>query len=227
MSSPYIRRATKADTESISHICLLSANAGKSSINLHKFSELPGVVWAEPYLNLPSGTGFVLIEPSSITDPGDGLDIEEGRVVGYTLVAFNTPSFERELESLWYPRWRKKYPIPFVPEPESHIPNPTEEDMKFINMIHHPKLADKACLEFSPAHMHINILPEYQHKGWGKKLIGTMIKFLKEEKGVDAVWVRMDPRNLNARDFYQYVGYRPVEGADPLVHGLRFQDWVE
>jgi len=194
-------------------------------------------MWADPYVNLPSGTGFVLVDPSlktssspSSSPPLDthtsqtGITSEEGSIVGYILVAFDVPSFERELEESWFPQFRKKYPLSYEP-PTDGSPIRKEGDIRVINGIHEPYHADAPSLALSPAHMHIDILPGYQGQGWGKNLIGTVVNFLKEEKGLDALWLGLDPRNENARRFYGYLGYKPIEGAPDHILGLRFEDW--
>lgn len=72
----YIRRATKDDSSALSYICLATADAGKSAEKLHTAGELPGLVYAEPYVHLPTGFGFVLVDPSRG---------ENGEAVGYVL----------------------------------------------------------------------------------------------------------------------------------------------
>ncbi|TCD64322.1 hypothetical protein EIP91_004232, partial [Steccherinum ochraceum] len=60
----YIRRATPSDSPALSRICLLTGDAGQSAAPLHTFGELPGVMYAEPYVHMPSAGGFVLVDPS-------------------------------------------------------------------------------------------------------------------------------------------------------------------
>jgi ribosomal protein S18 acetylase RimI-like enzyme len=69
--------------------------------------------------------------------------------------------------------------------------------------------------------MHIDILPEYQKQGWGRKLIAEATAFLKGE-GLKGVWLGLDPRNDGARLFYKKVGFEHVDGASDDHLGLKF-----
>jgi len=236
-SQPFIRRATINDTPSLNRICFLTADAGNPGEDIYACHDLPGALWADPYVNLPSGTGFVLVDPSLKSPSPPPLDThtpkteitsDEGTIVGYIVTAYDVPSFERELEESWFPQYRKKYPLSREPLADGS-PIRKEGDIKIIDWIHdddhEPYHADAASLALSPADMHIDILPGYQGQGWGRTLIGTMVNFLKEEKGLDALWLALDPRNEKARRFYEHLGYKPIEGAPDRVLGLRFSDW--
>ena len=242
MTQPYIRRAGQSDSPSLSRICLLTADAGESAERLHVLGELPGLVWAEPYVNVPSAVGFVLVDPSLKPDAqgdhnaGDkGLD-SKGEVVGYILSAFDTRSYEREVEQAWFPQWRARYPNPDHAPNEAHSTETAdrkpkselkEVDITYIRLIHDPPIAAQSVLEFSPAHMHIDILPAYQNQGWGRRLIGRLVEYLRDEKSLNGVWLGMDMRNVKARMFYEHLGFKSVEGAPSHIMALRFHDWGE
>jgi hypothetical protein len=66
-----IRQASVDDAPALSRICLLTADAGKSAEDLHNFPELPGLLWAVPYVHLPTTWGFVMVDEIN------------GEVVGY------------------------------------------------------------------------------------------------------------------------------------------------
>jgi GNAT superfamily N-acetyltransferase len=57
-----------------------------------------------------------------------------------------------------------------------------------------------------PAHLHIDILPEYQRKGHGTNLINA---FLEAVKKADANGVHLDmvQHNVTARAFYERMGF--------------------
>lgn len=240
----YIRPARRSDSAALSRICLLTGNAGASAEHLHTFGELIGVVYAEPYVHLPSGGGFVLVDPSkkstaprpdnTASDNGGvgerGESNSEDEVVGYVLSAFDTVRFEKEMEEDWLPKYRSKYPLP-VPNPDSlryaSSPPPKDADIRYINAVHKPDHTHPASLAYSPAHMHINILPEYQRTGYGRKLIGTLARWLQEEKGLERMWLGMDLRNVGAKRFYERLGFRELDGAPEGIVGIEFQDWKD
>jgi GNAT superfamily N-acetyltransferase len=83
--------------------------------------------------------------------------------------------------------------------------------------------ANDACVAFSPAHLHIDLLPTYQRQGWGRKLIGALVERLKE-MGLTGVWLGMDPKNVDARVFYERLGFKRYEGMQDHEVGLQFED---
>ncbi|OCH94052.1 acyl-CoA N-acyltransferase [Obba rivulosa] len=208
----YIRTATAADSPALSHICLLTADAGVSAAPLHNFGELPGLIWAEPYAQLPSGFGFVLADPS-----------QEGAPVGYVLGTADTRAFERDAGARWYPRLRETYPA--EPAQGPGAAGRTEADARCVRLLHAPPRAHDAAVAFSPAHMHIDLLPACQRQGWGRRLVACVVQHLRDEHGLDALWLGLDPRNVGARAFYERLGFRPLEGAPEGTMGLKFADF--
>ena len=221
---PYLRRATPEDSPALSHICLVTADAGVSAASQHSAGELPGLIYAEPYVHLPTGFGFVLVDPSR--------GGESGQVVGYVLGTYDTRQFERELEEQWYPKYREKYPLSAVDAEVTdatppHLRSLTPGDKRYIALIAAPHTAPDACVQFSPAHMHIDILPEYQRQGWGKKMIGELVRVLRDEKGLEGLWLGLDPRNAAAKKFYERLGFVARPEWPGVMMSLKFEDWKD
>lgn len=57
-----------------------------------------------------------------------------------------------------------------------------------------------------PAHLHIDLLPEYQRMGLGRKLVDTLREHL-SAKGVDGVCLTCGGKNENAQKFYKKCGF--------------------
>lgn len=57
------------------------------------------------------------------------------------------------------------------------------------------------------AHLHIDILPEYQHKGHGTQLINALCDNLKS-KGIHSVMLVVNSSNSNAVSFYKKNGFK-------------------
>ncbi|KAG1755556.1 acyl-CoA N-acyltransferase [Suillus lakei] len=206
--APIIRPATKADEFALSNICLLTANAGTSSKDLHSHPALPGLIYALPYVNLESTWGFVLDD--------------DGEVVGYTLGAFDTRKFEKSAETDWWPSLRARYG-PLLQVPDAAL---TTADRTYINTIITIPRASDTTMAFAPAHLHIDILPSHQRQGWGRKLIGRAMENLKAN-GVKSVWLGMDPKNMAAAAFYGRLGFKKFEGAEEGIIGITAQEWEE
>ncbi len=74
-----------------------------------------------------------------------------------------------------------------------------------------------------PAHLHIDILPEYQGKGYGTKLINTLFSTLKE-RGIKGIMLTADLENAGARRFYERLGFEilaALKQADGIIMGKR------
>lgn len=200
----HIRPATESDAPFLSQICLRTADAGSTAEHLHEFGELPGLVYAVPYVKLPSTWGFVLEDESSM------------EVVGYVLGSTDTRAYERYAAEYWWPALAEQYP----PE-KATLPG----DVHYTKLLRHMHTAPEANITFSPAHLHIDILEDYQRQGWGRKLIAEAVRFL-IEKGLQGVWLGLDPRNENARKFYERLGFKLVAGApDANQMGLTFSEF--
>ncbi|TDL26579.1 hypothetical protein BD410DRAFT_812925 [Rickenella mellea] len=187
----FIRPATPRDAPFLSHICLLTADKGNSAEHLHTIGALPGLV-------CPHTFGFVIEERDT------------KNVVGYILGTTDTRAYEAAAAISWWPRLRQEYPLSLVEgyedaatNDESHKDDDmrlTPDDVQYIRTIHAPPRAEERCIAFSPAHMHIDILPPYQRQGWGRRLVGTVVAHLRE-KGLNGLWLRMAPGNDNGAQF--------------------------
>ncbi|KAI0352899.1 acyl-CoA N-acyltransferase [Trametes cingulata] len=205
----YVREVRATDSSALNRICLLTGDAGQSAEPLHKFGELIGLVYAEPYAHLPTTFGFVMVDRAK----GD-------EVVGYILGSYDTRTFEQHALDEWYHRVRSKYSYP----PETNE-GATDADKRFINILHNPPRAAQAQVDYSPAHMHIDILPEYQRQGWGRRLIARAVSYLREERGLSRLWLGIDPRNEGAKKFYERLGFKELPGAPEGTMGLEFDEF--
>ena len=197
-----IRKAAKDDAPVLSRICLLTANAGSSAEERHDFSELPGLVYAVPYVTLPTTWGFVLE------------DEEHNKVVGYIVGSTDTRAYERYAAEHWWPSLAEKYP----PETATKA-----GDIQYAELLRRMPVASDLNISLSPAHLHINILPDYQKKGWGTRLVATAIEFLQDER-VPGVWLGLDPRNEGAKKFYERIGFKVIDGSvDANEMWLKFE----
>ncbi|KAG5634311.1 hypothetical protein H0H81_002463 [Sphagnurus paluster] len=197
-----IRKAIKADEPALSRICLLTGDAGASADTSHDYGELIGLVYAVPYVKLPTTWGFVMVD--------DATD----EVVGYILGSKDTRAYEKYAAEHWWPALVEKYPPALATRPA---------DAHYMRLFANVPTAPEACIAFAGAHLHINILMAYQGQGWGRKLILTAIEYLKGENILGGgVWLGMDPRNVKARAFYERLGFKQIEGADENYMGIKF-----
>ena len=154
-------------------------------------------LWYKAYVSLTPDTCFIL-------------DDGTGRVVGYCIGTADTTSFAQ--------RWRDVFtpivdPI-LVPRPDIQSNDPLMERDEIKGFRHAVYNADcsmlqpwSQMLQQYPAHMHIDILPEYQRKGHGTILINTFFEAVKD-RGANGVHLDMVQHNVTGRAFYQKIGFQ-------------------
>ncbi|HVY50670.1 MAG TPA: GNAT family N-acetyltransferase [Devosia sp.] len=192
-----IRRAEPGDTEALYEICLLTADAGSDASALYSDRRLPGYIWAAAYGALEPDFAFVL----------SGVD----GAVGYVLAAPDTAAFENRLEREWWPRVRA--------ELEGFTPV-SAHDEAALRHITAPERRDQALLADYPAHLHINILPQAQAGGWGRRMIETELQALRAA-GVKGVQLGVAPNNVRAQGFYRHLGFTDISTPGRVIYGMR------
>lgn len=71
-----------------------------------------------------------------------------------------------------------------------------------------------------PAHLHIDLLPEYQRQGFGHKLVDRLCAQL-QAKGVPGVMLTVGSMNRVGQSFYEKYGFtKPKEQAGDVAYGL-------
>ncbi|KAI0045319.1 acyl-CoA N-acyltransferase [Auriscalpium vulgare] len=215
-----IRRAVPADAPALEQICLRTGDAGADASALLAHGELLGLVWALPYVLLapPAARiwGFVLADPAR---PDDHTTTA---VKGYILGTADTRAYERAAGDAWWPPLRQQFPLA---PPEGEVRSELEK--WYVELLHKaPDPAREECIAFSPAHMHIDLLPEVQRQGWGRRLVDAAVQHLRTE-GVDGLWLGMDKRNVEARKFYLKLGYEGIDGLPDEYVGLKFANWKD
>jgi len=214
-----IRPVVPEDSPALFRIALLTGDAGQSAESLHRHHELIGLLWAVPYASLTPETahtwGFVLVDDAALED-----DCSTKTVKGYIVGTSDTRAYEAATEADWWPSLRTRFPL------SNSGDERTKADQEYIDLIHRaPDPALDSCLAVSPAHMHINLLPEVQRRGWGRKLIGCAVGHLRERQ-IDAVWLGLHERNIAARKFYERLGFRGIQGAPSNMMALDFETWT-
>lgn len=192
-----IRPAEFGDLDAMYAICLQTGDAGADATGRYGDGDLLGHVYVGPYVMMESGFGFVLTSSGP-----DG-----SAVVGYALGAADTLAFDAECEDAWWPALRRRYPRPEGTEP-GHA-----DDAALIALIHTPSVTDAELAARYPAHLHIDLLPEAQGVGAGRRLIEAVEVELRR-RGASGVHLGVDPRNTRAQAFYAHLGYERYDADD-------------
>lgn len=193
-----IRPYKKSDLPKLYEICLKTGNSGKDATKLYKDPLLLGNFYSAPYAVIHPELTFILADN----------DIP----VGYILGTNHSEFFYLETEKEWFPPLRKKYPLP---EENDNTP-----DAKIIRLIHKGHLPKPELLSY-PAHLHIDILPEGQGQGKGRKLIETFCNKLIKMK-VQALHLEVGKRNTNAIKFYEKIGFQLIKEYEwSIAYGIK------
>ncbi|BCL24899.1 GNAT family N-acetyltransferase [Streptomyces tuirus] len=191
--SPAIRPYRPADRPALDDICIRTAHHGEDSRPHYADPGIFPVTFAAPYAHLEPDLVFVL-------------DDGHGRAVGYILGAADTPRFAEAFRARWLPLVADHYPEP--PRP------PRTPDEAIAGLLHHPERMVLPELAAHPAHLHIDLLPDWQGRGHGRRLMRTFLGALRD-RGVPAVHLSMATANTRARAFYDRMGFAEIDIPEP------------
>lgn len=134
------------------------------------------------------------------------LDDGRGRAIGYVLGALDTTAFEARCEAAWWPSLRASHPIQ---------PGGQRLDDLLTYLIHHRATPEPEVLARHPSHLHIDLLPEAQSAGWGRRLLATLFDALRADGSSGVHW-GVSTRNERAIGFYRHLGFAEL-GGDALI----------
>ncbi|WP_041832092.1 GNAT family N-acetyltransferase [Actinoplanes sp. N902-109] len=190
-----IRAYRPSDLDAVYDICVRTADAGGDARGQYSSDRLMGDIFAAPY---------VILEP----EHGHILDDGAGNAVGYVLGTADTPRFVTRYRDEWLPATADRYRRP-------HDPALTRED-SMLRLHYNPERMIAPELADYPAHLHIDLLPDWQGRGFGRGLIGAFLDGVRAV-GVERVHLGMSPANTGARAFYDRVGFRELPVGNPDV----------
>jgi len=197
-----LRQARSDDRVALSHICLRTGAAGEDATAREDDPELIGLIYAVPYLELEPDFAIVAEGPSG--------------VMGYVLGALDTARFNVRLDAEWFAPLRERIgPAPADPA--------TWHGSDWArHHIHHPPADPATVLARYPSHAHIDLLPEIQRRGMGRRLL-TCLEARLTDAGSPGLHLALAPENQRALLFYKALGYTelPEAPAGALYVGKR------
>lgn len=190
-----IRPYQPADRAEIYAVCAITGAAGSDARGVYSSDDVLPDVWAGPYVDLQPDLAFVL-------------DVD-GQVAGYIIATADTRAFVELYTERWLPHLASRY--------SAVEPPVTPEDHVLHDGFTPGRMLIPEVDEF-PAHLHINLRPEQQGKGWGRRLIQTLVDEL-QSRSVRGVHLGIDPENVGAAAFYERVGFHRLP-SDETLFGL-------
>lgn len=199
-----VRPADLSEVDRLYEICLRTGRAGDDASALTEHPRLLGDTYLGAYLRFEPELAFVLV---------DGEAEGPGSVVGYVLGARDTAAFDATLAREWWPEVAARYPAGSAPEGSF--------DAGVVATVHGPKGTDPAVLADFPAHLHVDLLPEGQGGGNGRRLLETLFDALRA-LGAPGVHLGVSLDNTRAIGFYEHLGFRVLgDGGWQLGLDLR------
>lgn len=192
--TPRIRPATPADEPQIARICVLTGADGGDAAGRFGDDTALADVLASPYLYGPSCFAWVV-------------DID-GTARGYVVAAADTQAFQHWFSGEW---WPERGPL--------HEAKTDGDAWLLSSAADATRCLSDAVAEY-PAHLHIDLLPELQGAGWGRRLIDTLMAQLAEQ-GVSGVHLAAPRTNAGAQAFYPKVGFVRIGEDDHSVTWAR------
>lgn len=192
MTALGVRPYRPGDLDAISEVCMRTGHAGQDARPYYRDADLLPDVFVRPY---------VAAEPELAFVADDG-----GRAIGYLVGTADTARFVHWFRQVWLPPLVPRHPLP--DDAADGWPD------VMTRALHHPERMSRPELAGYPAHLHANVLPDYQRQGLGRRLMADFLAALRG-RGVGAVHLAHGKFNISARVFYKRMGFQPLEVADP------------
>lgn len=142
-------------------------------------------------------------------------DDTKNKIIGYILGSRNTIEQEKRFMRKMVPKVALRmcaYTIFFYPESFRAV-------LLFMKNLELKDIEKTVYIEY-PAHLHMNILPEYQKRGVGSMLLDTFENHM-SNKGVSGIHIWTSNKNVKAIPFYSKHGYEIIyERENKVWNGI-------
>ncbi len=202
MNEYIIRPARPADQSGAYYVCLKTGDFGNDG---------------EPfYREDPDALGRIFVGPYLAYEPELSLVLEDGQgICGYALGAFDSRAFYARYEQEWRPKLCAQFP-----EPRGD-PNQWTRPQMVHSWYHHPDFTMPEPYEAYPSHLHIDLLPRAQGRGFGRRMMDQVMEQLRQ-RGSPGAHLGVSMLNTRALGFYQRLGFKELlrvgEGNDGCIY---------
>lgn len=186
-SSLTVRPYRTGDCEDLGRVCIATGDAGADAAGRYFDDQLLPWNFAYPYVEYAPDLCWVAQRG--------------GEVVGYVLGVDDVGQFARWSQDEWVPRFRARFPSELEMDPASErLRHRAENPLEMVA----PYRSDY------PAELHIDLTPQAQGQGAGRKLIETFVAELRR-RGVCGLAIGVSARNTDALGFYDRMGFESLE----------------
>jgi len=198
----HLRPYEPSDLDALYEICRRTGDSGKDATPIVADPKLFGEIFAAPY-------GVLEPEHAIVLDDGTG------RAIGYVLGALDTAAFEARCEAEWWPPLRERHPLGSAAVPMDEL---------LVAIFHHPSTTEPEVLADYPSHLHIDLLPEAQGQGWGRRMMTAMLDLM-AAAGSRGLHFGVSARNHDGLAFYDHLGIERINDEPMLKrYGVRFTE---
>ena len=190
MSECTIRPARPEDQAGAYYVCLKTGDYGKDG---------------EPfYREDPDALGRIFVGPYLQFEPDLSLILEdENGICGYAFATLDSRAFYDRYEREWRPRLTEEFPMP------------TGDRAKWTRVqhvhswYHQPDYFTPEPNADYPSHMHIDLLPRVQGRGYGRRMMEQLMTKLRA-RGSPGTHLGVSAINVPAQSFYNKLGFHEL-----------------
>jgi ribosomal protein S18 acetylase RimI-like enzyme len=202
MNDCTIRLARPGDEPGAYYVCLKTGDFGKDGEHL--------------YPEDPDALGRIFVGPYLVYEPELSLILEDADgICGYALGAFDSRAFYARYEAEWRPGLCARFPEP--------TGDPAQWSLvkTVYSWYHQPDYTMPESYEDYPSHLHIDLLPRAQGRGYGRRMLEQLMGTLRR-RGSPGVHLGVSVMNPLAHGFYQRLGFRDLmragEGRNECIY---------
>jgi ribosomal protein S18 acetylase RimI-like enzyme len=206
MNDCVIRPARSGDEPGAYYVCLKTGHHGQDG---------------EPFYGEdPDALGRIFVGPYLAYEPELSLILEDDEgICGYALGALDSRAFYARYEAEWRQDLCAHFPAP------SGDPSNWTRVQHVYQCYHHPDYFCPEPYEAYPSHLHIDLLPRAQGRGYGRRMIERIMDTLRRRRSPGA-HLGLSALNTRAFGFYQRLGFRELmrvnSGSDECIYmGIR------
>lgn len=205
MTACIIRAARPGDEPGAYDVCLKTGDYGQDG---------------EPfYASDPDALGRLFVGPYLALEPELSTILEdESGICGYALGAFDSRSLYARYDAEWRPRLCAAFPAP------SGDPAGWTRVQQAHHAYHHPDFFCPEPYDWYPSHLHIDLLPRAQGRGYGRRMLEQVMETL-ARRGSPGAHLGVSVLNTRAYGFYRRLGFRELaragSGPDACIYMAR------
>ncbi len=199
------RKCNKNDKNNIINICFHTGYMGEDARSHFHDKKLFGLLFCSYYPKFESHNSFIAVTKENGKE----------KVIGYVLCSLDT----KEQEIKYKKRFQWKILVRLVLITSWKYFHDFKLVLSFISRMLRYKGrngGEIAMHDQYPAHLHVDVMEEYQNKGIGTQLIKRLEEHLKKKK-IAGICLGTSERNYKSIPFYKKHGYRLLKVSSGLA----------